>query len=868
MASQVARSAEEKQLQDMVSEASGGGRVPAGAIPRAVLWVVPLLWSLFQLWIASPFPYVLGFGVVNDTRSRAVHLAFAVFLAFVAFPTTKSSPRRYIPLQDWLLAFLAAAAAAYVCVFYNEIAGRTGAPTAQDVIVAGVGTLLLLEGARRSLGLPLAVVAVFFLLYVFFGSAEFLPDVIRWKGASFEKAMSHMWLTTQGVFGVSLGVSSSFVFLFVLFGALLNQAGAGNYFIQVAFSLLGHMRGGPAKAAVISSAMTGLISGSSIANVVTTGTFTIPLMRKVGFTPEKAGAIEVSSSVNGMLTPPVMGAVAFLMMEYVGVSYVEVIKHAVVPALISYIALIYIVHLEAVKNGMEGLRRSTPLGPRKARLIRAGIVTSSFLILSGAVYYIVLGVKLLFGAHAGWFMAFLVLAGYVFLVRLSSRVPDLQGSLEGEDGKPRQLVFAEIYKTGLHYVMPVLVLVWLLMAERKSPAFSAFYTTLLMAVILISQGALKAFFRGDAGLGACLRRGFGDLIEGLVAGARSMVGIGVATAAAGIIVGTVTLTGVGQVMAEFIELLSGGNLLAMLFFVALISILLGMGLPATANYIVVSSLMAGVVVEIGAQSGLIVPLIAVHMFCFYYGIMADVTPPVGLACFAASAISGADPLKTGVTAFFYSLRTAFLPFLFIFNTDLLLIDVGPLEAVFVFSVALIAMLLLAAGTMGFFLTKSRLWESAALLLVAFILFRPGFFADWVSPPFEERPGQDVFALAEESAAGASLRVVISGVTLEGEPIRSVYLLPLGDSGLSGSERLMRGSGLGLLSEGGRIVADTVQFGSPAQKLNIVPGWEIEALLIERKRPPKQIFYIAAFALLGCVVLLQRRRSRSVSRAIA
>ena len=337
-------------------------------MPKAVLWWTPLVWSLFQLWIASPLPFILGFGVLNDTQSRAIHLGFAVFLAFTAYPTRDKSPRHYIPLQDWVLAIVGAGAAAYLWIFYDSLSERSGAPIMQDLVIAGIGIVLLMEAARRSLGLPLMLVAGFFLAYVFFGSWDGLPEVVRWKGASFEKAMSHMWLTTEGVFGVALGVSSGFVFLFVLFGALLNQAGAGNYFIQIAFSLLGHMKGGPAKAAVISSAMTGLISGSSIANVVTTGTFTIPLMRRVGFTPEKAGAVEVSSSVNGVLTPPVMGAVAFLMTEYVGIPYIEVVKHAIVPAAISYIALVYIVHLEALKNDMTGLPRSTPIQAVEATL--------------------------------------------------------------------------------------------------------------------------------------------------------------------------------------------------------------------------------------------------------------------------------------------------------------------------------------------------------------------------------------------------------------------------------------------------------------------------------------------------------------------
>ena len=352
---------QQSNYDDMIAEADTGGRAPTDAFGQKALWYIPLIWAIYQLWISSPLPFMLGIGVWNDTQTRAIHLGFAVLLAFIAFPAGKSSPRNRIPHLTWAIAIIGAIAASYLWWDYRGVADRTGNPSLTDVTIAGIGIVLLLEAARRSLGLSLMAVALFFLSYVFFGSWSGLPEVVQWKGASFEKAMSHMWLTTEGVFGVALGVSSGFVFLFVVFGALLNQAGAGNYFLKLAFSALGHLRGGPAKAAVIASAATGLISGSSIANVVTTGTFTIPLMKKVGFSPTKAGAVEVSSSINGVLTRPVMGAVAFLMTEYVGISYLEVVKTAIIPAAISYVALVYIVHLEALKSGMTGTSRMHPV---------------------------------------------------------------------------------------------------------------------------------------------------------------------------------------------------------------------------------------------------------------------------------------------------------------------------------------------------------------------------------------------------------------------------------------------------------------------------------------------------------------------------
>lgn len=858
----MAEQKDESQLDDLIAESDTGARAPTGAFSIQVLWSVPLVWSLFQLWIASPLPFILGVGIINDTQSRAIHLAFAVFLAFVAYPTLKSSPRKYIPIQDWVLAFIAAGCSAYIWLFYVEMTARTGAPNLTDVTVAGIGIVLLMEAARRSLGFPLMAVSAFFLAYVFFGSWDGLPDVVRWKGASFEKAMSHMWLTTEGVFGVALGVSSGFVFLFVLFGALLNQAGAGNYFVQIAFSLLGHMRGGPAKAAVVSSAMTGLISGSSIANVVTTGTFTVPLMKRVGFPPEKAGAVEVSSSVNGVLTPPVMGAVAFLMTEYVGISYVEVVKHAIVPAAISYIALVYIVHLEALKNDMQGLPKPPAMHPLKARLLRTGIVWSSILVLASVVYWVIQFLQATIGDLAAWPVLAGLMGFYIWLVYLSSKQPDL---VMDDPNAPivKLPVFSEISRTGLYYVVPIIVLIWFLIVEWKSPAFSAFWATLFLVVVLLTQKPLKAFFRKTGEIGQSAKDGVQDLGDGLVTGARNMIGLAAAMGVAGIIVGAVTLTGIGQVMAEFVEFLSGGNLLAMLFFVALISIILGMGLPTTANYIVVSSLMAGVVVELGAQSGLIVPLIAVHMFCFYYGIMADVTPPVGLASFAAAAISGGDPLKTGFQAFFYSLRTALLPFLFIFNTDLLLIDVGPVQAIFVFCVALIAMLVFAAGTMGWFFAKNRLWETLVLLLVAFILFRPGLFLDQVQPRFGEADPAQYLTLAETAADDGEIRLLVEGETLDGDYVQLTFVSPLGAANVDGAERLRRGGGIIFYDDAGTIRVDAIEFGTPAEQAGIDFEWELTGIEIENDRMPKEIFYLPAFILLGLVIMVQRRRTKTL-----
>nr|WP_114285349.1 TRAP transporter permease [Candidatus Halocynthiibacter alkanivorans] len=848
----------DNDLQDIVADSDTGGRVPHDTFSINALWYIPLVWSLFQLWIASPLPFLLRFGVLNDTQTRSIHLAFAVLLAFLAFPGLKSSPRHRIPRATWITAAIGAAAASYLYYAYTGVANRTGAPNSTDLVMAGIGIVTLMEAARRSLGFPLMGVALFFLGYVFFGSSDMLPDVVRWKGASFQKAMSHMWLTTEGVFGVALGVSSGFVFLFVLFGALLNQAGAGNYFLKLAFATLGHLRGGPAKAAVIASAATGLISGSSIANVVTTGTFTIPLMKKVGFSATKAGAIEVSSSINGVLTPPVMGAVAFLMTEYVGISYVEVVKTAIVPAAISYIALVYIVHLEALKMGMTGTSKMHPV---KFMLGAIFIIASCIVIAGGTLFLtgqLVDAVEAAFGGAATGILVAGLMLIYVLAVRFAASGPDLEMSSDSLQHLPPT---KEIFKTGVHYLLPILLLMYLLMIERKSPALSAFWSTSFMLLILLTQNPLKNYFRKLGNIAGALDQGLREIGEGLVTGARNMIGLAAAMGVAGIIVGAVTLTGVGQVMAEFVEFLSGGNLLAMLFFVALISIILGMGLPTTANYIVVSSLMAGVVVELGAQSGLIVPLVAVHMFVFYFGIMADVTPPVGLASFAAAAISKGDPLKTGFQAFFYSIRTAALPFLFIFNTDLLLINVGPVQAVFVFLVAMVAMLLFAAGTMGWFMTRSRLWESVALILVAFTLFRPGFFLDQIAPEFEAREASAIFQMAEDLGDDASIRVRLAGENLNGDPVDAKYLLPLGPKGAAGADRLLNGAGLELRNEDGKLFIDNLEFAGVAEQLGLDFDWEVIELDVKTERVRKEVFYLPALALLALIYLAQTRRRK-------
>jgi TRAP transporter 4TM/12TM fusion protein len=859
----------DEDLQDLVAQTDTGAREPGG-IPQKIILGAAAAWSLFQLWIASPLPFldwpIIGsFGVFNDTEARSIHLAFAVFLAFLAYPALKRSPRHYIPLHDWIMALVAAFCAAYLFLFYDSLSQRPGAPNTQDVIVACIGIVLLLEATRRALGPPLMVVALVFLVYAFAG--PYMPGILAHQGVSLHALVNHQWITTEGVFGIALGVSTSFVFLFVLFGALLDKAGAGNYFIKLAFSLLGHYRGGPAKAAVVASGLTGLISGSSIANVVTTGTFTIPMMKRVGFSSEKAGAVEVASSVNGQIMPPVMGAAAFLMVEYVGITYFEVIKHAFLPALISYIALVYIVHLEAMKANMQGLPKpggavAKPWLQRIMGILFGFIVTAA---LAVAVYYGIGWMKPVFGEAATWIITVILLVIYVWLVWIASHYPEL----EMDDPSSPVVSLPEpkpTLMTGLHYILPVIVLVWCLMVERLSPGLSAFWASTLMIFILLTQRPLLALFRKQSHLGGEVKRGFQELLAGLIDGARNMIGIGIATATAGIIVGVVSQTGVGLVLADLVEALSFGSILMILILTAVLSLILGMGLPTTANYIVVSSLLAPVIVTLGQENGLIVPLIAVHLFVFYFGIMADVTPPVGLASFAAAAISGGDPIKTGLVAFYYSLRTAALPFFFIFNTDLLLINVDVFHGIFIFVVATVAMLVFAAGTQGYFIAKSRIYESILLLLVAFTLFRPGFWMDMIVPPYDKVAGTQLTQVADELSPGTELRLHIQGFDKVGAPRDFVAILPIGE-GDTGEERVAN-AGLETIQQDGATVVDFVGFDSAAQKAGLAFDQKIESVLVPNPQPWKELMFIPALAVLALIVFMQRRRREARPTAAA
>ena len=852
-----------------------GGRNPTGWEGRLITWVA-FIWALFQLYFASNLPFwltdVTGISViVTNSNARLIHLAFGFFLATLAFPLFKSSPKNRIPWYDWVLATAGVVCCLYIVVLRNEIAIRAGLPTTGDLVASTIGMLILGITVYRSLGLPLLIVASVFVAYVFFGNADWLPETIQWKGASYGKATWHFWMQNEGVFGVALGVSATLIFLFVLFGSILEKAGAGNYFIKIAFALLGHLRGGPAKAAVVASALSGMYSGSSIANTVTTGTFTIPLMKRTGFSAEKAGAVEVASSTNGQLTPPVMGAAAFLIAEFTGISYQEILKHALVPALVSYIALFYIVHLEAMKMNLQGLPK--PPSPhtfaRKMMSFLGGFIGIGLL---GIIVYYGLGwIKVVAPASAFYIVAAGCAGGYLFLLKLASRLPDLV--VDDPDAPITELPPAGATAiTGLYFILPIVILIWSIVIERLSPGLSAFWAVITMIIVSLTQHPIKAFFRGSGNYRAAFETGKAAWIDGMIAGSRNMISISVATGAAGIIVGTISLTGAHQVVGEFVEFLSGGYLIVMLLLVAVMSLILGMGLPTTANYIVVSSLMAPVIITLGAANGLLVPLIAVHLFVFYFGILADDTPPVGLAAFAAAAISKGDPIKTGIQGFAYDIRTALLPFLFIFNTELLLINVSPLKAIFIFIVAVIAMMLFASATQGWLLTRNRIWESLVLLLVAFTLFRPGFWLDRVDPPFDDIHPSRVYEVVDNATPDGVLTMIVTGPDFDtGEITSTTILVPLGNQAAA-IARLEK-AGLTVTVEDGRAIIQEPFPGSPffetiGKTFDYYTDNPVELSVIRTKkeRVPKEVFYLPAVLLLGLVYWVQRRRRGTLHKS--
>jgi TRAP transporter 4TM/12TM fusion protein len=562
-----------------------------------------------------------------------------------------------VPWYDLVLAALGVWAASYVVVHHSQLIMRVGAPTSTDVAAGIVLILLVLEGTRRAVGWWLPLITVLFLTYAFVG--PWMPELLAHRGYSVRRVVGQLYLTTEGLFGIPLGVSSTFVFAFVLFGAVLERTGAGEYLIRVAFALVGHTRGGPAKVAVVASAFLGTITGSSIANTVTTGSMTIPLMKRVGFRPDVAGGIETAASGNGQLMPPVMGAAAFVMAEWLGVPYVEIVKAAALPAVIDQLALLGAVHLLARKHDIRGLPRTE---------------------------------------------------------------------------LPRVLptVFS-----GLHYLLPVAVLLYYLIVKDYTPLTSAFMALVAAAAMFLAASLVQGL-RGRplvpgeppaAGPAQALAEAAGRLVEAAYLGARNMASVALTCGCAGIIVGIVTLTGVGLNLSGLVVDLSAGNLFVGLFLTMLACLVLGMGVPTTPTYIIMATLTAPALVALGQAHGLAIPLIAVHLFVFYFGILADDTPPVGLAAYAAAGIARSDPFKTGLQAFRLDMRTFLLPYMFITAPAMLLINTTWYEALWIFVTASVGMYGLAAAMQGYLITTARWWERVILAASAVALVKPGLLTD-------------------------------------------------------------------------------------------------------------------------------------------
>jgi TRAP transporter 4TM/12TM fusion protein len=641
----------------LAEEEEGIGRLPKGP-SKYVIPTIAVAWSIFQLSIASWL-------ILDSTFIRAIHLGFALLIVFMNYPLLKKprfgikslSTTDRIPIFDYIIAVVASFSALYIAIDYAGLTMRYGAPITRDIVVGLTLTLLLLEASRRVIGPALPVIASLFCLYAFFG--QYMPDVISFKGVSMNRFVGQMTMSTEGIYGIPLDVSATIVFLFVLFGAMLDKAGAGHYFIQLALSLLGGFKGGPAKAAIMGSGLTGMVSGSSIANIVTTGTFTIPMMKKVGYPPTKAAAVEVAASTDGQLAPPIMGAAAFIIAEYVNVPYIEVVKAAAVPAFASYAALFYIVHIEASKLGLRGMPRS--------------------------------------------------------------ELP----------------IFFKTLIGGAHFLIPIGMLLYELIVARHSPELAAFNAIWVMGLLMLLQGPVKAYLNKEP-IGPAFKQSIVDIFSSLATGARNMVAVALATAAAGIIVGVVAL-GLGGLITEVIDVISMGNIYLMLVITAFASLIIGMGLPTTATYIVMASLTAPAIVTIGGYQDWIVPLMSAHLFCFYFGILADDTPPVGLAAYAAAAIAKSPPIPTGIQGFMYDIRTAILPFMFIFNSDLILHNITSWpQGILIFVMACVGNFAFASATQGWFVARNRIYEVPLFLCVTFSLMRPDAVSSLIGLAHEQR----------------------------------------------------------------------------------------------------------------------------------
>lgn len=612
-----------------------------------VILIVGIIWSLFHF-------YTLGAGSLTAMLQRSVHLSLGLALCFLYFPANRKNEAAYsrLPFYDVLLAVASFASAFYITAFFEDLVKRTGMPTNLDIVMGILLIILLLEASRRAFGWVLPLVSLAFIIYAFVGPHLYF-DLLSHRGYSLRRVIDHLYLTSEGIFGIPIGVSATVVFGFVLFGAFLQECGAGLYLVKLSYAALGRFRGGPAKAAVMASGFLGSIVGSSVANTAITGSVTIPVMKKAGFKPEVAGAVETAASTNGQFMPPVMGAAAFIMAEFTSIPYVEIIRAAALPAIISYVAILSIVHLEAAKTGMKPMPKE--------------------------------------------------------------EIPPF---------------FKTLFE-GVHFWVSIVLLVYLMVFLKLTPLYCAFYAILAILAVDIIRRIIIVFRRTGEGqpLADCAKeeaKAFVDMFfRSLDGAAKGMAGIAVACACAGIIVGIVTLTGLGMKMTFLIALFAGKNLLLMLFLSSLMSILLGMGLPTTAKYVVMATLVAPAILAVDPT----LPVVAVHLFIIYYAILADDTPPVGVAAFAAAAIARSDPVKTGFLGFKFDLAAFLLPFMFVYNTELLLIDTPWYYAILICLTSLFGMYCFAAVIQRWLVTRLKLWEMVVLLAISISMVWPTLITD-------------------------------------------------------------------------------------------------------------------------------------------
>ena len=748
-----------------------------------IVAAIAIIWSLFQLWYASPFPFWFNFGMFKGLPARAIHLGFALLLAFLIFPFSRS---KNISIVDILISIIGTFCCLYIYFFYDQLVDRGGIllkislgnyKIPIELIIGLLGILILLEATRRVIGVPLVIIAICFLLFSYFG--KYAPEIVSHGGLSLKRLVGFQWFDQEAIFGIPIGVSVDFIFLFVLFGALLETAGGGQYFLNLAFAMVGKMRGGPAKAAILGSGMTGMISGSSVANTVTTGTFTIPIMKKTGFSKEKAGAIEVSSSVNGQIMPPVMGAAAFVMASFIGVTYFEVVKHAFLPAIISYIALFYISHLEALKLNLKGMDEKD--------------------------------------------------------------VPNLK----------------KTFLSGLHFLIPIFILIYLLVYLRFTAAYSIFYATISLIIVNLFNLFVK-----HSNFKYALKLWFNQTIVGFQKGAINMVAVGIAIATAGIIVGAVGSTGLSTNLIIVIESVAKDNVIILILLTIILCLLLGMGLPTTANYVVVASLMSMVLVDVGNASGFIFPLIAVHLFVFYFGLMADVTPPVGLASYAAAGISGGDPLKTGVQAFWYSLRTGVLPIVFLFNHELLLIGIENIwHALLVISTSLIGILVFTSATQAWMFSRLKWHEILIFLIISISLLSPEFILNKFYPKFNYKDLNVVHNLKFEP--NKEIYIKITRLSEYGER----YKLFVVKRNSFKKDFDLEEYGVNLIKENDKIIVDTLKWNGKAKKAGFETGDFITEFKIENLDRPNK-FFVYPVSILFLIIfgyLNYRRKDQLTTR---